>query len=70
MGQWKSQNAQHVHDMPGPRALARDGARPGWVWTCVDGLDFELIEFRRGDAPYSKWKDLTNGQIIELRRDN
>lgn len=70
MGQWKSQTGQHVHDMPGPRALSRDGAVPGWVWTCADGLDFELIEYRRGDRPYSKWKDLANGQIVELRRDN
>lgn len=68
MGQWKSQTSQHVHDMPGPRALHQQGAVPGWVWTCSDGLDFELIEYRRGTEPYAKWKDLASGQIVEQRK--
>jgi len=67
MGQWKSKPVPHEHDMPRPRALGQEGALKGWIWTCVDGLDFELIEYQTGTDAYSRWKDLANGQIIEQR---
>jgi hypothetical protein len=73
MGQWKSKPAPHEHDMPGPKKLGAQGALPGWVWTCSDGLDFELVEYRSAgpiDNAYAKWKDLANGQVFEVRKDN
>ena len=66
MGQWVSRPVPHEHDMPNPRRLGEEGALKGWVWRCVDGLEFELIEYQRGAESYSKWKDLANGQIITL----
>jgi hypothetical protein len=72
---WKSKPVPHVHDMPGPGKLGNQGALAGWVWTCggADALDFELIEYRQAvnDQPaYAKWKDLSNGQILVVNKDN
>lgn len=69
---WKSRPTPHEHDLPGPRRLGNDGALKGWVWTCggPDALDFELVEYRRGDNAFATWKDVANGQTFTLTRDN
>ncbi len=69
MGQWKSKPVPHEHDMPGPDGLALEGALKGWVWACSCAVEFELCEYRlKTDTlpPYSKWKNVSNGQFEEV----
>lgn len=66
MGQWVVRTTPPRElDMPGPRALVRERALPGWVWQTTQGERMELIRY---SPDIAVWKD-PQGKIIEVKAD-